>query len=160
MEVFDYNSKTVVNDIVSAFKDRTSAGAFAIGNKSEERCLDILPQCKGERKIMIAMVPMPDPLPKPFILLRVMFTVIPWMASIFLKSALRSTKATFFTATEMMGHEFELEIFTKYLPCALARGDFLCAPEPQVVGNGLEYVQEAIDILGKGVSANKLVVTL
>jgi NADPH:quinone reductase-like Zn-dependent oxidoreductase len=159
-EVFDYNSKTVVNDIVLAFKDRTSAGAFAIGNNSVERCLDIVHQCRGERKIIIATLPLPDPFPKSFVLLKVMFTIIPWMASVFWKSTLRSTKATFFTATEMLGHEIESDIFVKYLPNALKLGEFVCAPEPQVVGKGLEHVQEAFDILGKGVSARKLVVTL
>jgi NADPH:quinone reductase-like Zn-dependent oxidoreductase len=159
-EAFDYNSKTIVNDIIGAFKGRTSVGALAIGNNSAERCLDVLHHCKGERKIMIASFPLPEPFPKSFILFRVMFAVIPWMISIFFKSTLRSTKATFFTATEIMGHEIESEIFVKYLHNALALGEFVCAPEPQVIGKGLEHVQEALDILGKGVSAKKIVVTL
>jgi len=82
------------------------------------------------------------------------------MSSIFLKSALRSTKANPFTATEIIGNEVESEIFVKYLPKALSQGEFVCAPEPQVVGKGLEYVQEAFDILGEGVSAKKIVLTL
>ncbi len=34
------------------------------------------------------------------------------------------------------------------------------APEPFVVGHGLEYTQEAFDVQKKGVSAKKVVVTL
>jgi hypothetical protein len=36
----------------------------------------------------------------------------------------------------------------------------VCAPEPVVVGTGLEHVQEALDRIKKGVSAQKLVVLL
>lgn len=36
----------------------------------------------------------------------------------------------------------------------------LAAPEPFVVGHGLEYVQEAFNFQKKGVSVNKVVVTL
>jgi NADPH:quinone reductase-like Zn-dependent oxidoreductase len=159
-EAFDYNSKTVVNDIVKAFKGRTSAGAFAIGRMSTEHCLDIMHQCKGERKIMVATFPLPEPFPKSFVILKVMFAILPWMASIFFKSTLRSTKAAFFTASEIVGHDLDSKIFADYLPKALSSGDFVCAPEPQVVGKGLQYVQKAFDILGHGVSAKKLVVTL
>lgn len=35
-----------------------------------------------------------------------------------------------------------------------------CKPDPEIVGNGLEYVQEAVDLMAKGVSAKKLVVKL
>ena len=35
-----------------------------------------------------------------------------------------------------------------------------CKPDPEVVGEGLEYVQEALDRMAKGVSAKKLVVKL
>jgi hypothetical protein len=35
-----------------------------------------------------------------------------------------------------------------------------CKPDSQVVGEGLEYVQEALDLMAKGVSAKKLVVKL
>jgi len=36
----------------------------------------------------------------------------------------------------------------------------LCKPEPVVVGQGLESLQEAVDRRGEGVSAQKVVVEL
>jgi hypothetical protein len=45
------------------------------------------------------------------------------------------------------------------LPVALAQGEFIPAPEPLIVGKGLEHIQEALDLSKKGVSA-KVVVTL
>lgn len=51
-------------------------------------------------------------------------------------------------------------VFSDYLPRALAAGEFVPTPEPQVVGHGLEHVQQAFDTQRKGVSAKKVVVTL
>jgi len=159
-DAFDYNSKTVVSDIVAAFKSRTSAGALAIGKNSVENCIEILHQCRGEKMIALASLPIPDPFPQTFILPRVVFSVLPWMISIFIKSKLRSTRTTFFVADEIVGTEIESEIFANYLPNALTKGEFACVPEPQVIGKGLEHVQEGFDVLGKGVSAKKMVVSL
>lgn len=51
-------------------------------------------------------------------------------------------------------------IYREFLPKALKSGQFKPAPPPEVVGKGLEYLQEGLDRLKKGVSAKKLVVVL
>jgi hypothetical protein len=51
-------------------------------------------------------------------------------------------------------------IYTEFLPQALQQGQFVPAPPPQVVGKGLNKIQEALDLQRKGVSGKKLVVTL
>lgn len=43
---------------------------------------------------------------------------------------------------------------------ALEKGTMKCLPPPQVVGQGLEHLQEACERMLKGVSASKLVVEL
>jgi hypothetical protein len=49
--------------------------------------------------------------------------------------------------------------FGGYLPEALAKGVYKVAPPPQIVNRkGLEGVQEALDLVKRGVSAKKLVV--
>jgi NADPH:quinone reductase-like Zn-dependent oxidoreductase len=54
-----------------------------------------------------------------------------------------------------------IESFWKdFLTPALERGMLECLPPPRVVGEGLECLQEALEILDRGVSATKLVVTL
>jgi hypothetical protein len=45
-------------------------------------------------------------------------------------------------------------------PAALAEGRFRAAPEPKVIGHGLESIQTALDAQRAGVSAQKLVVVL
>lgn len=145
---------------VAAFDGRIHAGALAIGSDSTDHCMNILYRCKGERFIASASFPVPDPLPQTFTLPRVIFSVLTWSIINSIKSTLRSTKTSFFTATELLGHEIEPEIFGKFLPSALARAKYMCAPNAEVVGAGLEHIQEAFDTLGKGVSAKKIVVTL
>jgi hypothetical protein len=46
------------------------------------------------------------------------------------------------------------------LPLALAQGKYVFAPEPLVVGKGLECIQEALNIAKKGISVKKVVVSL
>ncbi|CAI7625232.1 unnamed protein product [Penicillium glandicola] len=55
-------------------------------------------------------------------------------------------------------HETNPATFAGYLPEALAEGTYQVAPAPEVVSTkGLEGIQEALDLLKKGVSARKLV---
>ena len=51
-------------------------------------------------------------------------------------------------------------VYKDFLPAALKSGQFKPAPEPEVIGKGLDHLQAAVDKLRKGVSARKLVVTL
>ena len=50
-------------------------------------------------------------------------------------------------------------IFGKFLPQALAAGKFLASPKPEIVGNGLQSLQDALKAQKAGVSAKKIVVT-
>ncbi|KAL5584293.1 hypothetical protein FOVSG1_013682 [Fusarium oxysporum f. sp. vasinfectum] len=51
-------------------------------------------------------------------------------------------------------------IWVDWLPGALEDGTLMCMPHPEVVGKGLEEIQDAVDAIGKGVSGKKLVVEL
>jgi hypothetical protein len=51
-------------------------------------------------------------------------------------------------------------IWRKYVPGALANGQLLAKPDPIIIKGGLSHVQEVIDTLHRGVSANKVVVEL
>ena len=51
-------------------------------------------------------------------------------------------------------------IWRSYVEPALASGALRCMPPADVVGFGLQDVQKAIDILGQGVSAKKVVIAL
>ncbi|MGA0567522.1 hypothetical protein ACO2Q7_09330 [Rathayibacter sp. KR2-224] len=51
-------------------------------------------------------------------------------------------------------------MYLDFLPRALASGAYRAAPDPIVVGQGLAHISDALDRLGKGVSAGKFVVTI
>lgn len=51
-------------------------------------------------------------------------------------------------------------LWAKWLPGALADGSMKCMPYPEVVGKGVEKIQDAVDAIGTGVSGRKLVVEL
>lgn len=57
-------------------------------------------------------------------------------------------------------NEVGAAIYADYLPKAMAEGKFIAAPEPLVLGKGLESIQKAFEVQMKGVSAKKVVVSL
>lgn len=63
-------------------------------------------------------------------------------------------------ASNIKKNSVSKSIYADFLPQALAEGRYLAAPELQIVGHGLENIQEGFAQLKKGVSARKLVVTL
>ncbi len=162
VEVFDYRSPTVIRDIISAFKNRTSAGAIAIGPGSLSSCIDVLGACKGRKFIAQATFDRPSGgFPKgaldwPAFGLQIGYMVM----SSTLKSKLKRVSTKAIWGTDLMANEVGKAIYEDFLPQALAEAKYIAAPEPQVVGKGLEHIQEAMDLNKKGVSAKKVVVTL
>ncbi len=51
-------------------------------------------------------------------------------------------------------------IYSSFLEKALQDGSFIAAPEPEVIGTGLESIQAAFVRQEKGMSAKKAVVTV
>lgn len=60
----------------------------------------------------------------------------------------------------MKANEVGQFLWGQWITPALRDGIFKCKPDPEVVGTGLERVQEAVDRMAKGVSATKLVVLI
>ena len=161
VEVFDYRSPTAVKDIIAAFRDRESAGALAIGNGSLRPCVEIVAATKGKKFVAQATVDQPDKLPS---------SGLGWVsfaagigvstASMMVRSMVKGVGTKFIFGSDLMANDVGGAIYEDFLPTALAEGKYVAAPEPMVVGTGLEYVQEALDVQRKGVSAKKVVVTL
>jgi len=59
-----------------------------------------------------------------------------------------------------MDNEVSRVIYEDLLPRALAEGRYVAAPDPFVVGKGLDSIQAGFDVQMKGVSARKVVVSL
>ena len=134
-EVFDYNSPTIGEDLITSFKGKTIAGALdCIGGPAQGVCMDVVHKSSGTKFVSTTKPGFPDP---------------PEGVTI---------KHIFGSAIK--DNEVGKAVFEDFLPKALETGSFVPAPEPLVSGTGLESVQDAVDLLQKGVSARKVVVSL
>ena len=164
-QVFDYRRKTVVKDVIAAFKGKTIAGALAIGNGSVKACLDILNASQGNKFVSWTTFPISwERMTRESNLRLQFFRQVPKLVlfgvSLLLKSRMRGIQTKIIFGSSLIENEVSRVIYTDFLPRALAEGRFVAAPDPHVVGKGLKSVQAALDLQKKGVSASKLVVTL
>jgi NADPH:quinone reductase-like Zn-dependent oxidoreductase len=161
---FDYRSPTVVADIKKALAGKTVAGAMSIGDGAAELCIDILGSCtKGNKSLALASFPLdPHDLPTgSFVMPRVGFMMVKWMGGLWVRAKRNGVKTSLIQGDTLIDNEVGPAVFEKFLGEALAKGEYIAMPESEVVGHGLEKVQEAMDLHRKGgVSAKKIVVTL
>ena len=169
IEAFDYNSKTVVPDIIEAFSGRTCAGAMAIGAGSVGPCVDIVHACKGDKFVTRVSAPigleaLPDGTDGRGVsfrqLIPLIFQMLGASVSMEFKARMRSVRTKFVIGDTLVNNEVGKIIYVDFLPKALASGQYVAAPNPYVIGKGLDYIQTAFDFLKKGVSAQKVVVSL
>ena len=133
-QVFDYNSPSVVSDLVEALTGKTSAGVFdAIGGAAWVPALDFAKKT-GSEMVATVVAGFPDT-PEGVEIKKVY-------------------------APSILSDGIAKAVFEDFLPKALKSGSYVAAPEPIVAGKGLESIQVGVDLLRKGVSANKVVVVL
>ena len=78
--------------------------------------------------------------------------------SLTLKSRMRRIRTKFIFGSSLLANEVGPAIYVDFLPKALASGAYIAAPDPIVVGRGLDRIPAALEMQKKGVSANKIVV--
>ncbi|KAH8880421.1 GroES-like protein [Thozetella sp. PMI_491] len=140
-QVFDYKDANIVENLVKAFEGKTSAGAFSIAGvdpksrqDAADACYEVLSRTQGAKFVALAGHA-PGPVPD-------------------------GITSRFVAPGDYATQETIKFVFRNYLPGALAAGKFVPAPEPKVVGQGLESLQTALDMVLGGVTASKVVVTL
>ncbi|KAE8373894.1 GroES-like protein [Aspergillus bertholletiae] len=136
--VFDYKSPTVVEDVASALASTDFVGVFdAISEPpSFEMVRAILDQMKADVRT-ISVQPYDKSTER--------------FAPIFISSN--------FLTYDSNKHVAD-GIWRDFVAKALENGRLKPKPDPEVVGKGLEEIQDGVDTLKKGVSAKKIVVTL
>ncbi len=162
---FDYNSRTIVRDLIKALDGKTIAGALAIGATSAEACVDVVHACEGEKFVSIASFPLsfaklPGGRGMVFAFLAMMPKMAWFSAAMLIKTRTRGIRTKFIFGSSLLANEVGPLIYADFLPGALASGAYVAAPPPHVVGTGLALVQTAMDLQRKGVSATKVVVSL
>ena len=131
--MFDYNSNTIVDDLVLTLKYKQFAGLFHAAGPLESG-FEVVDKISGN-KFVSTVLPVPENKPSGV-----------------------DTKRVF--ATAIKDSEIGPAVFADFLPKALVEGRYLVAPEPWVVGRGLEAVQDGLEKQKRGVSARKVVITL
>ncbi|KAK9364382.1 putative alcohol dehydrogenase [Lipomyces kononenkoae] len=157
-QAFDYKSKTVVPDIIKAVKNKTMAGAIAVSGGSAPLCVDILSHSKGGKFVAdISGMGLPA---DGKVGMMTMVRMLQFNASLWMKCRLTGIRSKFVWGSGLRHNEVGNAIFGDFLPKALAAHKYAIAPEPLVVGKGLEHLQDGFDLLKKGVSVKKVVVLL
>lgn len=165
-QFFDYNSPSVIPDIIAALAGRTLAGAIAFGTTSAASCIRIAGACQnGSKFVSIASPPvsfesLADANRSRFELPRVIARLITSNVALQVQSRRRGVRTKYIFGTTLKANEVAAAIYRDFLPDALADGRYVAAPKPVVVGEGVAAFQQAMDIQRKGVSAAKVVVTL
>ena len=134
-KAFDYSSPSVTDDVAAELDKGTCAGIYLAAGKVAEACQV---SHKSKQKLFVAStnMVMPGDVPEGV-----------------------EAKFTFGTGGAEMFDETLPVTFGGFLVEALAKGQYKVAPPPDIISTkGLEGIQEALDVLKKGVSAKKLVV--
>lgn len=137
-QVFDYQSISVVADILKFLEGKTLAGVFEASgmDSAMNSSAQIVLGATNRSSNSIACVRSPPgdvPLGvdmKPFL------------------------------STDIIQSTLASEVFTDLVPRALEQGKLRAVPQAKVIGTGLESIQAGIDLLEKGVSATKIVIKL
>jgi len=140
-EVFDYRDPQVVSKIIEAAK--TSGVSINLGydtvsdGKTSQAAGEVL-SAFGKGRLVIVL-PLPSGEPKP-----------------------DNIEVTQVAVAKLFTEEHELTewLFNNWLPKALGYGVLVPSPKVQIIEGGIEAAQKVLDLLKKGVSATKLVVTL
>ena len=73
---------------------------------------------------------------------------------------MRGIRTKFIFGSSLVDNEVGRMIYEEFLPDALADARYVAAPDPLVIGRGLDQIPAALEAQKKGVSARKLVVSL
>ncbi|KAG2178179.1 hypothetical protein INT43_003432 [Umbelopsis isabellina] len=137
-QAFDYKDEDVVQEIITALKDKQVAGAIAIGLGSLESCAHIVNKTNGSKFVADVMSPtLTKPLPEDL-----------------------GVTSKFVMGSDLRKNEVGEAVYGDFLEKALEYGKYVAAPDPEIAGHGLEQIQYAHEAFKKGVSAKKIVVTL
>ncbi|TFD86995.1 zinc-binding alcohol dehydrogenase family protein [Cryobacterium lactosi] len=164
-QVFDYNSPTVIPDIVTALADRTVAGAVSFGTTGAPACVKIMAKTRGKKFVSIATPPvdfasLADPERGRLQRARVTIRLIAANIALQVSARPHGVGLKYIFGTDIKNNKVSTAIFRDFLPAALAEGRYTATPKPTIVGHAVSDFQHAMDLQRAGVSATKLVVLL
>ena len=160
--VLDYRSDTAVADLSALLQDRSLAGTIAVGTGSARPCLDVVHAAPGRKLLATAStaVSFEPVVEKRSRLAGTMLRLVSAEVALRLKARRWGIRTSTIWGSTLKDNEVGPAIYRDFLPAALADGSYRPAPEPLVIGTGLEHISAALDTQRRGVSARKVVVRL
>lgn len=162
--VFDYRSKTLQEDLVTALQGGEVVGSLAVGDGAVELSMKVLARLPGSRRFVAMAGPAMVPPKVASLVGRTTFVASALWQGVRMQAAGRSTgvQTKFVDTKDLLQKDCVVgrDIFGQFLPAALAARQYVTAPRTRIAGHGLEAVQTAMDVQRDGVSAEKVVVTL
>ena len=159
-QCFDYNSRTINQNLIKALKGVDFAGCLSVGVNSDGPCFDVVNNCKGGKFVSMISFPQQHPEPKILALPRTLAFFASWFISTTIKTRVRGIEWKLVIVDKVTQNGIGKAIYADFLPKALAEGSYVAAPEPEIVGKGLEHVQTAYHRQEEGMSAKKAVVSV
>ncbi len=162
--VVDYRDSMAVDQLSRALRGDEVTGILAVGTGSGAPAV-ALAAATGARRVALASPAVSfASLPRrggPSVTAALTMTRLGASTALTQLTARRhGISARFVWGSTLMTNEVGRMLWHDHLPRALADGTHRPAPEAEVVGEGLESIQTALDRLRAGVSAKKLVVVL
>ena len=135
--VFDYSRPSVTSDLIAALKGTQLAGILdCIGGEANKISVEVMHKVAGKGAIATTKGGAEEGRMPEGVTMKRIF------------------------GTTLKDNAVGKAVYVDFLPKALESGSFVPSPSPLIVGGSLEKVQEAIDVVGKGLSARKAVVKL
>lgn len=117
---------------------------MVVGDGDAEKCSSVMANVKCDKKfVFMVSYPMPRSEPKRFATFHMIVCFISWNVRWWVKSKLQEVGSKSVFGSSMVYNEISLALFEQYLSDAMAEGKSVAAPEPCVVGVGLDKDQEA-----------------
>ena len=135
-QVYDYHDENHADAMIAALKGKKVVGALTINTSGVALATKVLNNTDSVKFMADAGPPPSDGYPK-------------------------DIESKFFVPDDLDQPDSVVgRLWHDFLPKALVEGVFVPEPQPLIVGKGLEKIQEAYEICLKGVSAQKVVVTI
>lgn len=164
-QVLDRRDPEVVDRIVDALDGRRLAGVLAIGTGSSAPSIDVAARADGSRRVasVSTAVSFERVRPGSTAVLRalpVLLRMVAMELPVRIGARRRGVRLTSVWGSALRRSAVGPAIWRDFLPAALAEGRYRALPEPLVAGHGLQAVPAALELQRRGVSAQKVVVTL
>lgn len=170
--VFDYRSERLAEEMFEAVRGKDLVGVCAIGDGSVEVGIKVLRrhELDGKKKGGIQTrkfvanaggMPAVDDMGSYWGMAKMVGTMLWAQLRISVMGWWNGVQVRFIDTKESADPDgVSAHLFEEFLPDALKEGLYVPTPEPWIFGKGLEKIQEALDRQRKGVSRQKIVVTL